>query len=80
MLTVEVCVGSSCYLRGAQKVVDTLRRLIEERALRDVTLKGTFCLERCTDGVTVRIGDRIFAGIKPDDAESFFAAEIESRL
>lgn len=80
MLTIEVCVGSSCFLRGAPEVIETLKRLIEQQAPGQVELKGTFCLEQCTRGVTVRIGDRAFSGLQPGDVDTLFQNEVMPRL
>ncbi len=62
MLTVVVCVGSSCYVRGSEKMAETFERLIRERGLNGrVELTGAFCMEQCSMGVSVRVGDKCFA-------------------
>ena len=43
MLIIEVCVGSSCYLRGAPEVIASLQKLIVEHAPGRIEIKGTFC-------------------------------------
>ena len=43
MVIVQVCVGSSCYLKGSQEIVDRMQRIIEEKHLEDeVVLVGSF--------------------------------------
>jgi len=57
-LEVSVCVGTSCFLRGAQKLLNSLVRHVEERALDDrVGIEATFCFEKCDCGPTVHIGE-----------------------
>jgi NADH-quinone oxidoreductase subunit G len=59
-LVVSVCVGTSCYIRGAQNLLHALIRHIEEQNLQNrVDIKATFCFERCNKGPTVAIGDTI---------------------
>ena len=48
MVTVEVCIGSACYVKGSNEVVTILQELIKEKGWEDqVNVKGnsfgTFC-------------------------------------
>lgn len=77
MRTIQVCVGSSCFLRGSKKVIAEIEKLISEFQMDDkVLIKGGFCHEKCTSGVTVRIGEKFFTGIGPKDIEELFEKEI----
>jgi NADH:ubiquinone oxidoreductase subunit E len=77
MLTVFVCVGSSCYLRGSEKIAETFERLIEKEKLGNlVELRGSMCMEHCAMGVSIRVGDRVYHQISPEGAEAFFYNEI----
>ncbi len=77
----RVCVGSSCFKRGAGEVVDAVRRLIEENGLGDkVELKGSFCMERCTEGTTIEIGGRLFCGVFARDIPKLFREEVLTRI
>lgn len=81
MLEVKVCVGSSCYKRGAADVVKELRRLLAELGLEtQVELRGSFCMERCTEGTTVAVGGKVLAGIVPGDVERLVREEVLPRL
>lgn len=81
MVTITVCVGSSCFKRGADEVVDALKRLIEDNKLEaQVELKGSFCMDRCTEGTTVQIGDRVFSGVFARDIPHLFHNEVLTRL
>lgn len=80
-LVVQVCVGSSCYVRGADRIIDTLRRLCEQRTLTTrIELRGSFCMERCGEGVTTRVGDDYFDDVTPETAERFFNENVIPRL
>ncbi|MBT9148892.1 MAG: (2Fe-2S) ferredoxin domain-containing protein [Dehalococcoidia bacterium] len=81
MLTIVICVGSSCYVRGSDKLAETFERLIQQEGLGDrVELTGAFCMEHCSMGVSVRVADQVYPEVYPDDAESFFRNEVVSRL
>jgi NADH:ubiquinone oxidoreductase subunit E len=70
MLKIKVCVGSSCYLKGAQKIIDYLENAVKERELFSrVELSGAFCLENCGDGIAISINDEIFHVATPEEAE-----------
>ena len=81
MFTVVVCVGSSCYVRGSEKMAETFERLIRERGLNGrVELTGAFCMEQCSMGVSVRIGEQVFRCMDLGDAESFFDQQVMPHL
>lgn len=75
-MTVTVCVGSSCFVRGAPQVIEEFERLIESLPPGSVELKGSFCMEKCTHGVTVRIGDKTFSAVKPEAVKDLFEQEV----
>ena len=59
-LQVSVCVGTSCYLRGSQELLQRLVRHVEERGIEDrVDVNATFCFERCSRGPTVRVNGTV---------------------
>ncbi len=77
MLTVVVCVGSSCYVRGSETVAEMLERLIEQAGLQArVELTGAFCMDRCSMGVSVRVGERVYSGLTPEGTAAFFYNEV----
>jgi len=81
LLMVQICVGSSCFLRGAPEVIKQLQELLAAHEVTErVVLKGSFCMELCTKGVTVRVGDKVISGVTPQDVPDLFATEILSAL
>lgn len=75
-MKVTVCIGSSCHIKGSRQVAERLKALIAERGLGDrVELGGTFCMNRCQQGVCVTVDDGFFS-VSPDTVDAFFAAEI----
>jgi len=73
MTTITVCVGSACHLKGAYNIIDVFQNLIETNEISDsVTLKGSFCLGKCSKGVSVKINDSEVMSVTTVCAESFF--------
>ena len=78
MLVVQICVGSSCHLKGSQEVVELMQKAVEEYNLDgDVVLVGSFCIGKCNrEGVTVQINDDIHIGVTPQNFKEFFKTNI----
>ena len=71
-MKVTVCIGSSCHIKGSRKVVEALQQLIAENHLEDkVELSGTFCMNKCQQGVCVSVDDA-FHSVTPDTVVDFF--------
>ena len=53
-MIIQVCVGSSCHLKGSSEIVELLQKAVEEYHLEtQVTLAGSFCIGKCNRvGVT----------------------------
>ena len=79
---VQICIGSSCHLKGSAEIVSRIRNLIEEKHLEnDIILMGSFCTGRCNrDGVTILVDDDVFTGLTPEHFDEFFAQQILPRI
>lgn len=82
MVTISVCVGSSCHLKGAYEIIETCEELIEKLKLKgQVELKGNFCLGRCTEeGVTIMVDDEVLSGVSPQNFREIFQEKILKKL
>lgn len=78
MLIIQVCVGSSCHLKGSQDIVELFQKAIEEHSLDDdVVLMGSFCIGRCNrTGVTVQINDDVHTGVTVEGFSEFFRKNV----
>ena len=74
MVIIQICVGSSCHLKGSENIIELLRKAIAAHGLEDeVTLAGSFCAGRCNrEGVTVTVDDEVYTGITPEGFDEFF--------
>ena len=78
MLIVQICVGSSCHLKGSPEIVELLQKAVEEHHLEDeVTLAGSFCIGKCNRvGVTIQINDDVHVGVTRENFREFFKTNI----
>jgi NADH:ubiquinone oxidoreductase subunit E len=78
MLVVQVCVGSSCHLKGSEAIVRLMEEAIAEYNLDgEVVLVGSFCIGKCNRvGVTIQVNDDIHVGITTENFREFFKEHI----
>jgi NADH:ubiquinone oxidoreductase subunit E len=77
MVTVTVCVGSSCHVKGARDVIECFKDLLTENNLTDkIELQGSFCMERCGEGVNWQIDDEPFTSATCEDAVAVFREKL----
>ncbi|NMC31007.1 MAG: (2Fe-2S) ferredoxin domain-containing protein [Veillonellaceae bacterium] len=73
MITISVCLGSACHLKGANAVLDAFLALIDRyQAQAKVQMAGNFCQGRCTEGVVVQINDLILTNVTKDQVFELF--------
>jgi NADH:ubiquinone oxidoreductase subunit E len=73
MITVTVCVGSSCHIKGAREMIARFNDFITKKGLQDkVELKGAFCIERCGDGINWKFNDEIMTSLSAEDGVKMF--------
>lgn len=77
-MIIQICVGSSCYLKGSQDIVELFKSAIEQNGLgSDVTLAGSFCTGKCNrEGVTVSVNDEVYTGITKENFREFFEKNV----
>lgn len=76
MVEVQICVGSSCHVKGAYHVVQIFQEMVKTHELEGrIQLKASFCQKSCTEGVTIRIGDRKVSRVSPSNAREVFERE-----
>jgi NADH:ubiquinone oxidoreductase subunit E len=81
VITISVCVGSACHIKGAHSIINDLQRIICDRRLENsITLKAAFCLGECTNAVSVKVDDGPVISVEKDGVEDFFNNIIEGGL
>jgi len=53
-----LCLGSSCYSRGNQYVLEVVKQYIKDHNLKDeVDFRGQLCTGNCSHGPVMKIND-----------------------
>ncbi|NQT91323.1 MAG: (2Fe-2S) ferredoxin domain-containing protein [Lentisphaerae bacterium] len=78
MKTVTICVGSSCHLKGARALIERFDEMLKEHGLAEkVEVKGSFCMERCGEGVNWQIDAEPFSSDSVEDAVKIFSQRMD---
>jgi NADH:ubiquinone oxidoreductase subunit E len=77
-MIIQICVGSSCHIKGSPEIVELLQNAVAEYNLDDeVALAGSFCTGKCNrEGVTIQIDDDIYTGITKENFKEFFKEKV----
>lgn len=71
---VSVCMGTACYVRGAEKVLDEFKRILQID-VGETTADGRFslsnlrCVGACGLAPVVLIGEKVYGRVAPGDVE-----------
>lgn len=81
-MIIQICVGSSCHIRGSEKIVELLQEAVKRDNLeREITLAGSFCTGMCNRvGVTIQVNDDIHTGIVPENFNEFYNGVVMKAL
>ena len=77
-MIIQICVGSSCHLKGSPEIVELFQKAVEQNHLEDeITLAGSLCIGKCNRvGVTVQVDDEIHTGITKENFKEFFKENV----
>ena len=68
-LDVNVCVGTSCFLKGSQRLLHEILDYLKASGIGHlVNVSASFCFEKCDRGPTVRIGEQVIEHCTLDQA------------
>ena len=81
-MLIQICVGSSCHLKGSPEIVELFQKAIADKGLEDeVTLAASFCIGKCgREGVTVQIDDDIHVGVTRENFKEFFEENVIKQI
>ncbi len=80
VLKIKVCVGTGCFLRGAQELIKAISNNLDEWGFRDkVELEATFCMELCDRGPNVKVGKRVLEGATLNMVRDTIREELAAR-
>lgn len=90
-MTIKVCVGSSCHLKGSYNVIESFKEILKKYDVEDlVELQASFCFGACDKSVTIRCdndshdtatatpieGGLLLHRVNSDNAEEIFVKEV----
>lgn len=79
-MKIQVCVGSSCHLKGAPAVIAAFQEAMKNGLPGKNTLElgGCYCQDHCQNGVVVRIDGRLYTNVTPDRVAPLLEEGVES--
>ncbi|MCR4963187.1 MAG: NAD(P)H-dependent oxidoreductase subunit E [Firmicutes bacterium] len=77
--TIKVCLGTACYVRGGQKIMDRLQNILgikpgELTEDRKFSIEVTRCLGACGLAPVIMVNDDVHQQVNPDKLEKLLAA------
>lgn len=56
MISIEICMGSSCFARGNRETLEILENYMKEQQMdAEITVTGSLCMDQCSCGPHLRI-------------------------
>lgn len=66
MISVEICMGSSCYSRGNSKSLELAEDFISKNTLENkIQLSGKLCLGNCSEGPNIIVDGKLHKHCEP---------------
>lgn len=68
---ISICMGTACYVRGAEKVLDEFKRILKVK-VGETTDDGKFslsclrCVGACGLAPVVMVGEKVYGRVSPD--------------
>ncbi|HPT13557.1 MAG TPA: NAD(P)H-dependent oxidoreductase subunit E [Bacteroidales bacterium] len=68
---ISICMGTACYVRGAEKVLDEFKRILKVK-VGETTADGKFslsclrCVGACGLAPVVMVGEKVYGRVAPD--------------
>ncbi len=81
-MTIQICVGSSCHLKGSMDIVELVKKAVAENNLEsDIAVAGSFCIGKCNrDGVSVQVDEKIYTGVTVEGFDEFFKNNVLGKM
>jgi len=82
---ISICMGTACYVRGAEKVLDEFKRQLNIK-VGETTPDGKFslsclrCVGACGLAPVVTIGEKVYGRVSPDDVKKIVEEYLTSTL
>jgi NADH:ubiquinone oxidoreductase subunit E len=74
-MDIYICIGSACHLKGSYQVIKKFEKFIDKHPDKNIVLKSSFCLGKCSEGVSVKIGSTVYS-VSIDSVEDFLKEKV----
>ncbi len=79
-VSVKVCAGTACFVRGSQKLLHAMVHYVEENSLQNrVDVRANFCSENCSNGPTILVGGKVLPQCTFEMARDALIEELSAR-
>lgn len=75
---ISVCLGTACYVRGAEKIIEEFKRILKIN-VGETTPDGKFslaclrCVGACGLAPVVLVGDKVYGRLSPDSVKDIIS-------
>jgi NADP-reducing hydrogenase subunit HndA len=75
---ISICLGTACYVRGAEKVLEEFKRVLNIQ-VGETTADGKFslsclrCVGACGLAPVVQVGEKVFGRVSPEGVKDIIA-------
>ncbi len=77
-INIRLCLGSSCYSRGNDKVLEKIKNYLRSHNLEDqVDFRGSLCCGKCSHGPNLEIDGQKFKAITEENIESILTLSLK---
>lgn len=78
-IEIRICLGSSCFARGNDRVLEIMKAYIEEHHLKaEIDFRGHLCAGNCNKGPVVSIAGKTYYQVYPEMIESLLDSHFSS--
>lgn len=63
-ISIRLCLGSSCFSRGNEEVLEVIKTFIEQKKLQEyIDFRGHLCQGLCNKGPNLSIGEKEYQNV-----------------
>lgn len=74
---IVICLGSSCYVRGNKKNLETIKKFLKENGLKEqCEFTGKLCSNKCEEGPVVKINGELFCKVKQSELPDILKSKV----
>ncbi len=77
---IVICLGSSCFSRGNRLCMGIIEKFLKENNLEEkFFFHGSRCFDKCEKGPILKIGDKIYEEVKPEEVVDILKRSLHIR-